>query len=73
MTRQELTREALKLPPEEREAFAQELLLSIDDAACDAIDAAWLEEAHRRGAAHAAGKVPAKGIDEVILRLQGAR
>jgi putative addiction module component (TIGR02574 family) len=66
MTRQELTREALKLPPDEREAFAQELLLSIDDAASDAIDAAWLQEAHHRSAAYAAGKMPAKAVDEMI-------
>lgn len=46
---------AFELDPSDRESLAEELLLSIGNADRDAIDAAWLAEAHRRDAAFAKG------------------
>jgi hypothetical protein len=62
---------ALKLDRAQREALAEELLLSIGGAERQAIDAAWLAEARRRDADFLAGKTGAKPVDEVIDRLGG--
>ena len=69
LTRDQIRSAALQLDPAEREALAEELLLSIGDADRDAIDAAWLAEAHRRDAEYRAGKTCAKPANEVIERL----
>jgi hypothetical protein len=60
---------ALELDPAEREALAEELLLSLSDEESQAIDAAWLAEARRRDAAFAAGSVLARPVDDVVDRL----
>jgi hypothetical protein len=62
---------ALQLDPIEREALAEEILLSIDGVERDAIDSAWLSEAHRRDAAFIAGQATSKPVDEVIARIKG--
>jgi putative addiction module component (TIGR02574 family) len=69
MTREQIKTAALKLDPAEREALAEELLLSIDATERAAIDAAWLGEVHRRDADFRAG-TSAKPADAVIQRLQ---
>ena len=69
MTKNELLAEAMALAPEEREALAEELWLSLDGEDRESIDAAWLEEARRRDAAYASGQVQAKPADEVVQRL----
>jgi putative addiction module component (TIGR02574 family) len=69
-TKDQIKTAALNLDPGEREALAEELLLSIDDADRESIDAAWLAEARRRDADFAAGKTSAKPADEVIDRLK---
>ena len=71
LTRQELKISAMKLAPAEREALAEELLLSIDETDRDVIDAAWLLETRRRDAAFQAGTTSAKSVDDVVGRLQG--
>ena len=61
---------ALDLDPAEREALAEELLLSVGGAEREAIDAAWLAEARRRDAALLAGKTRVSPVDEVVGRLK---
>lgn len=72
LTREQIKTEALKLDPREREALAEELLLSISADQREAIDAAWLAEAHRRDADFMAGKASARTVEEVISRLKSA-
>ncbi len=61
---------AMKLDPAEREALAEELLLSLGDVEQSQIEAAWLDESRRRDAAYAAGKMGATPVDQVIERLE---
>jgi putative addiction module component (TIGR02574 family) len=70
LTRDQIKDAAMQLDPAEREALAEELLLSIDGVEREAIDAAWLAEAHRREASFVAGTTGAKPVDEVIRRLR---
>jgi hypothetical protein len=65
MTTDQIRTAALSLDPVEREALAQELLLSIAESDREEIDAAWLAEAHRRDAAFCAGEPRLKLVDEV--------
>jgi putative addiction module component (TIGR02574 family) len=69
MTSEQIRTAALSLDPVEREALAQELLLSIEESDREAIDAAWLAEARRRDTDFFLGKSHAKPVDEVIHRL----
>ena len=70
MTREQIRAEAMSLQPAEREALAEELLLSLTDGDRDAIDAAWLAEAHRRYAEYEGGRATASPVDEVIARIR---
>jgi putative addiction module component (TIGR02574 family) len=70
MTLDQIKSAALKLAPSEREALAEDLLLSISDADRAEIDAAWLDEARRRDALFAADPSRAKPADDVIKRLR---
>jgi hypothetical protein len=70
MTREQIRSAAMDLDPAEREALAEELLLSLTDTDRDAIDAAWLGEARRRDAAFASGATTARPVDHVIDRLK---
>ena len=69
LSKAQIMTEAMKLDPPEREALAEELLLSVHDSDRDLIDAAWLDEAQRRDRAFGAGRTTAKPVDEVIRRL----
>ena len=69
LTAQQIRTAALELQPAEREALAEELLLSISGSERDEIDAAWLEEVRLRDAAFIAGKMSASPVDEVVDRL----
>jgi putative addiction module component (TIGR02574 family) len=69
MTSEQIRDAALKLDPKEREALAEELLLSIGEADREVIDAAWLAEAHHRDAEFRAGRTHAKPVAEVVDRL----
>jgi putative addiction module component (TIGR02574 family) len=71
LTRDQIKHAALQLAPAEREALAEELLLSIGEDDRQAIDAAWLAEAHRRDADFAAGKTGARPVEQVIGHLMG--
>lgn len=63
MTIEQIRSAALQLKPSEREALAEELLMSIAESDRDSIDAAWLAEARRRDEALHRGKTTAKPID----------
>jgi putative addiction module component (TIGR02574 family) len=69
LTRDQIKTAALQLAPADREALAEELLLSIDDTDRQSMDAAWLAEARRRDADFLAGKTGAQPVDQVIDRL----
>jgi putative addiction module component (TIGR02574 family) len=68
-TKEQLLAEAMALKPEEREALAEELWLSIPAQDRQAVDAAWLAEARRRDAAFAAGQIVAVPVDEAMNRV----
>ena len=70
LSRQQIKDAALRLEPGEREALAEELLLSIQEADRERVDAAWLAEARRRDAAYRAGNVTARPVDEIVTRLR---
>ncbi|MGD0463311.1 MAG: addiction module protein [Tepidisphaeraceae bacterium] len=70
LSKEQIKTAALQLDPAEREALAEELLLSISDTERKAVDAAWLEEAKRRDAVFRQRGGTAKRVDEVIGRLK---
>jgi hypothetical protein len=70
MTRDQIRSAALELDAPEREALAEELLLSIGSSEREAIDAAWLSEVRRRDADAIGGSNVARPVDEVVNRLQ---
>jgi hypothetical protein len=61
----------LKLPPAERVALAEELLLSVAESDRGAVEAAWLSEVRRRDGQFLRGEVGAKNAGDVIARLTG--
>jgi Putative addiction module component len=67
MTRQQIKLAAMQLEPAEREALAEELLLSVSEADRAEIDAAWLQEAKKRDSAEAPEFSP---VDQVLQRLK---
>lgn len=70
MTREQIRSAALELNPVDREALAEELLLSISEDDRQSIDSAWLAEAHRRDAAFAKGTMTARPVEDVLARFQ---
>lgn len=69
MTKDQILAEAMALGPDEREALAEELWLSLNGGQRAAVDAAWLEEVRRRDAAFTAGQIQDSDLDEVMARL----
>ena len=70
MTREQLRAAALALEPVDREALAEELLLSIGEDDREVIDAAWLGEVRSRYEAYRRGEGQARSVDEVVGRLE---
>ena len=66
MSTQQIVREAMALPPEERAKLADKLLASLDTEAQNEIDRAWAEEAERRVDEFDAGKMQAEDVETVI-------
>ena len=69
---QELRREALTLPPEERADFAAELLASLDDSTVEdpaAVQAAWAKEIERRARRVLAGESAGEPWEDVRDRI----
>ena len=71
ISKEQIRAAALRLNPADREALAEELLLSLSDSESAMIDEAWLEEARRRDAALLAGARRTKPVSEVLDRLVG--
>jgi hypothetical protein len=69
LTKNQVKIAAMKLDPGDREALAEELLLSVDGEERQAIDAAWLVEVSRRDKVFLKSKKPAKPVAQVINRL----
>lgn len=65
---QNILREALRLPPNERAALVEQLSASIDRPD-PLIDALWLKEAESRMAAYRAGKLDAVDAETVFADL----
>jgi hypothetical protein len=69
LTKEQIRTAAMELDAVEREALAEELLLSISGEDRASVDAAWLAEVQRRDNAFRSRQTPAKPVDEVIDRL----
>ena len=67
---EEILSAALSLPPEQRAALADHLLVSLDGPDQKAIDAAWAEEAERRMRELDEGRVEAVDGELVMERLR---
>jgi putative addiction module component (TIGR02574 family) len=65
-----LEREAMKLPPKDRALLADALLVSLDDDAVRAVEAAWIAEADARLAAYRRGEIEAKDGPTVLRELR---
>jgi Putative addiction module component len=72
LTKEQIKTAALQLNPTDREALAEELLLSLSDGERDAIDAAWLAEAKRRDEIFKLSGRPANSVDKVVARLKNS-
>ena len=66
LTKDQIRTAAMELDAVEREALAEELLLSVDGADRDRIDAAWLAEVRRRDSDFIAGKTGSTYVEDVI-------
>lgn len=69
MSADELRREALALPVDERAALAKDLLLSLDEGAEAGAEDAWAEELGRRAQAVADGTVTLVDWDDAEKRI----
>jgi hypothetical protein len=69
MTLDQIKSAALALSAPQREALAEELLLSITEAEQSEIDTAWLIEVRERDSRFQRGETTAKPADQVIERL----
>ena len=65
-----LEREAMRLPPKDRALLADALLVSLDDDAVRAVEAAWIEEADARLDAYRRGEIEAKDGPTVLRELR---
>jgi putative addiction module component (TIGR02574 family) len=66
MSTDQILKEALALPAEEKAKLAEELLSSLDDAAQAEIDKAWAEEVESRIEAYDRGELKAEPLEDVI-------
>ncbi|MDB6122183.1 MAG: uncharacterized protein JWQ71_1176 [Pedosphaera sp.] len=66
----EIERQALELSPEEREALADHLLRSLDDAPLNHVDEAWVAEAERRYQDFKSGKTQAIPGDKIFSQIR---
>jgi len=69
LTKDQIKSEAMQLGAAEREALAEELLLSLSENDCEEIDAAWLTESKRRYDAFRAGSTKASSVEDAIERI----
>ena len=67
-----ISSEALRLPERERMALAHRLLVSVDDAPVEDIDAAWEAEIVRRFQEYETGRIKPHTTEEFFARLDAA-
>jgi putative addiction module component (TIGR02574 family) len=72
LTKDQIKTAAMQLDPAEREALAEELMLSISESERQEIDAAWLVESHRRYQAFRTGEEEATPNDEVVAQIRNS-
>jgi putative addiction module component (TIGR02574 family) len=72
LTKEQIKTAAMQLDPAEREALAEELLLSISESERQEIDTAWLAESHRRYQAFLKGEEEAAPNDEVVAQIRNS-
>jgi putative addiction module component (TIGR02574 family) len=70
LTREQILAEAKALRPEDREALAEELWLTLDPRDREEIDTDWADEIERRIEAYDGGEAPAAPPDEMFRRLR---
>jgi putative addiction module component (TIGR02574 family) len=70
MSTDQIIREAMALPPQQRAELAEKLLSSIGDAEQEQIDSAWVEEIERRIDAYEAGSEKSQPADEVFRTIR---
>jgi putative addiction module component (TIGR02574 family) len=70
MTKQQLYAEAMALDVREREALAEDLLLTVDDGTREEIDAAWALEIERRIGEFERGEVKPIPGEQVFRELR---
>ncbi|MCC5849539.1 MAG: addiction module protein [Verrucomicrobia bacterium] len=58
--------QALKLPPCDRAALAEQLIASLDELSIEQNEQLWLEEAERRYRDYKSGTVPARFAEDVL-------
>jgi hypothetical protein len=73
MTREQIKLAAMELDPVEREALAEELLLSLSETDRSGIEQAWLTEAKRRDAECMSGTIAASTVEEALGRIERKR
>ena len=66
-----LETQALKLPPRERAALAEQLIASLDDLDDAEVERLWVDEAERRYQAYKKGKIPARLAEDVFRDAYG--
>lgn len=69
MTKEQILTEAMALDPKEREALAEQLLLTVDGDRA-AIEAAWVEECKLRMEAVDRGELPVVPGDQAMRELR---
>jgi putative addiction module component (TIGR02574 family) len=70
MTKKQIISEAMSLDPRDREAIAEELLLSVDSATQEEVSDAWAAEIQRRVARADRGEGSSKPVDKIVARLR---
>ena len=69
MTKDQILAEVKTLPPEDREALAEEILQTLPESDQASIDAAWLREVYRREEEYQRSGANSSPVDEVVARV----
>ncbi len=73
MSKEQITEQALLLPPEERERLAELLFLTLDHTSSEEIEQAWIEEAEKRLDKFHAGEIQSVDGPTVIEQIKRSR
>jgi len=70
LTKEQIKSAVLQLEPVEREELMEELYVALVPGQQEAIERAWLAEAHRRFADWKAGKVQGVSLDDALAQIR---